>query len=156
MLKIVVGSHAGMALGRESWCQFPETKERGLDFRFLGYFFFPAVVLWVVPQNVLSCHVLLISLVCEVLYPCLRTKKFKTCKPERPASFIFFCSNPFPSLCLADRTAEKPPMLCVAVDFKIPARYKGQKGSFPGGYWDVNTRRNLSRSNPPRTEDVRM
>lgn len=22
-----------------TWCQFPETKERGLDFRFLGYFF---------------------------------------------------------------------------------------------------------------------
>lgn len=135
---------------------FQRQKREGWTFASWVIFFFPAVVLWVVPQNVLSCHVLLISLVCEGLYPCLRTKKFKTCKPERPASFIFFCSNPFPSLCLADRPAEKPPMLCVAVDFKIPAQYKGQKGSFPGGYWDVTTRQNLSRSNPPRTDDVRM
>lgn len=153
MLRIVVGGHAGMALWRESWalwlcismgtvtianspvisptwCQFPETKERGLDFHFLGYFFFPAVVLWVVSQNVLLATFCWYSLSVRFFIHAYEPRRLKHVCWRGQLVFIFFCSNPFPfPICSDDRTAGKPPILCSTVDFKIPVQYKGQKGS---------------------------
>lgn len=152
ILKIVVGSHAGMALGRErwalwlcmsmgtitianspvispTWCQFPETKERGLDFRFLGYFFFqlwfyglfhkmsfPPTFCWYSLSVRFSVHA----------YEPRRLKQL-----ERPASFIFFCSDPFPSPSLSMTELQSPQFSVLQLTSKYQLNTKVQRAVSP-------------------------
>lgn len=123
-----------------TWPQFPETKERGLNFRFFGYFFpqlwfyglfhrisFPAIFCW-------YC-------VCMILYICLRTKNLKYVSWRDQLVYFFPAQIPSLPYMLRWQKCRKAPNSLFCGWLQNTSSIQRSKGQSPKWiYRDVNAR----------------
>lgn len=80
---------------------------------------FPAMVLWIVSQTILSCHILLMSQVSMILTILMLKNQEVWSRKVEISWFIFLLLSPPP----------QSPLRCSAFDLRIPVEYEGQKAN---------------------------
>lgn len=80
---------------------------------------FPAMVLWIVSQTILSCHILLMSQVSMILTILMLKNQEVWSRKVEISWFIFLLLSPTP----------QSPLRCSAFDLRIPVEYEGQKAN---------------------------
>lgn len=83
------------------------------------FFCFPAMVLWIVSQTILSCHILLMSQVSMILTILMLKNQEVWSRKVEISWFIFLLLSPPP----------QSPLRCSAFDLRIPVEYEGQKAN---------------------------
>lgn len=81
---------------------------------------FPAMVLWIVSQTILSCHILLMSQVSMILTILMLKNQEVWSRKVEISWFIFLLLSPPPP---------QSPLRCSAFDLRIPVEYEGQKAN---------------------------
>lgn len=97
---------------------------------------FPAMVLWIVSQTILSCHILLMSQVSMILTILMLKNQEVWSRKVEISWFIFLLLSP-----------PQSPLRCSAFDLRIPVEYEGQKAN-SHWHWGVNTPQWVSKWTP--------